>query len=61
MYEKYLDLLEKTGETTYMVAKATGISQTSLSDYKSGRSKPKTPNLKKLADHFGVSIEYFLD
>ena len=61
MYEKYLALLEKTGETTYQVSKSTGIPQSSLSDYKSGRSKPKTENLKKLAEHFGVSVEYFIE
>jgi len=61
MYDKYLALLEKTGETTYQVSKATGISQSSLSDYKTGRSKPKTKNLKKLAEHFGVAIDYLID
>ena len=59
MYDKYLALLEKAGETTYQVSKATGIAQSSLSDYKSGRSEPKTRNLKKLAEHFGVTIDYF--
>lgn len=61
MYDKYLALLEKTGETTYQVSKATGIAQSSLSDYKSGRSKPKSKNLKKLAEHFGVPVDYLMD
>lgn len=60
MYEKYLALLKQTGESTYQVSKATGIPQSTLSNWKSGRSNPKTEKLKKLADHFGVSIEYFI-
>ena len=61
MYEKFLALLNKTGETAYQVAKATGISQTTFSYWKSGRSKPKADKLRILADHFGVTIEYFFD
>ena len=60
MYEKYLTLLNQTGESTYKVSKATGIPQSTLSNWKAGRYVPKTEKLKKLADHFGVSIEYFI-
>lgn len=61
MYEKYLALLKQTGESTYKISKVTGIPQSTLSNWKAGRSNPKTEKLKKLADHFGVSIEYFLE
>lgn len=60
MYEKFAELLEKTNKTAYQVSKDTGIAQSVLSDWKNGRSKPKTEKLKILADYFGVSIEYFL-
>lgn len=60
MYEKFAELLEKTNKTAYKVSKDTGIAQSVLSDWKNGRSKPKTEKLKILADYFGVSIEYFL-
>lgn len=60
MYEKFAELLDKTNKTAYKVSKDTGISQSVLSDWKSGRSKPKVDKLKILADYFGVSIEYFL-
>lgn len=46
MYEKYLALLKQTGETTYKVSKVTGVPQSSLSNWKSGRSTPKTDKLK---------------
>lgn len=32
-----------------------------FSDWKSGKSKPKVDKLKKIADYFGVTIEYFLE
>lgn len=60
MYEKFAELLAKTNKTAYRVAKDTGIAQSALSDWKTGRSKPKADKLKTLADYFGVSIEYFL-
>lgn len=61
MYEKFAALLEKTNKTAYQVSKDTGIAQSVISDWKSGRSKPKADKLKILADYFGVSIEYFLE
>lgn len=61
MYKKYKELLDKSNKTSYQVSKATGISQTAFSNWKSGRSEPGLESLKKLADYFGVSIEYFLE
>lgn len=61
MYKKYLALLDRTHKTSYQVAKDTGIAQSVLSDWKTGRSRPKVDKLKILADYFGVSIEYFLN
>lgn len=61
MYEKFAELLDKNNKTAYQVSKDTGIAQSVLSDWKTGRSKPKADKLKVLADYFGVSIEYFLE
>lgn len=61
MYEKFAELLVKNNKTAYAVSKETGISQSVLSDWKRGRSNPKVDKLQKLADYFGVSIEYFLE
>ena len=61
MYEKYEELLLKTGETSYQVSKATGIGQNTLSNWKTGRSRPKVDKLQKIADHFGVPVSYFLE
>lgn len=61
MYEKFADLLSKSDKTAYQVSKDTGIAQSVLSDWKTGRSKPKVDKLKILADYFGVPIDYFLE
>ena len=58
MYEIFENLLQKYGVTTYKVAKETGISQTTFSNWKSGRSTPKTDALQKIADYFGVTLDY---
>lgn len=61
LYEKFVELLEKTNKTAYQVSKDTGITKSTFSDWKCGRSKPKVEKLKILADYFGVSIEHFLE
>lgn len=61
MYEKYETLRDKKGITDYRVAADTGITKSTFTDWKSGRSKPKVDKLKILADYFGVPIEYFLE
>lgn len=60
MYEIFEQLLQKYGVTAYKVSKETGITQSTLSDWKRGRSTPKTENMKKIADYFGVSVEYLM-
>lgn len=58
MYEIFSKLLQDFGVTAYKVSKETGISQTTFSNWKSGRSVPKTDALQKIADYFGVSLDY---
>ena len=60
MYEIFSKLLQKYGVSAYKVSKETGISQSTLSDWKKGKITPKTDNMKKIADFFGVSIEYLM-
>ena len=61
MYEKYVMLRDKKGVTDYRVSEDTGITKSTFSDWKSGRSKPKLDKLQILADYFGVDIKYFLE
>ncbi len=58
MYSIFNSLLQQYGVSTYKVAKETGISQTTFSNWKSGRSVPKLDALQKIADYFNVSLEY---
>ncbi len=60
MYEIFEQLLQKFSITSYKVAKETGVSQSTLSDWKRGISTPKQDKLQKLADYFNVSLEYLM-
>lgn len=60
-YAKYRALLKEKEVNSYNVSKATGIHQATLSDWKTGRSSPKTDKLYLLAKYFGVSMEYFVE
>lgn len=61
MYQKLYELMTRHGETAYQVSKATGISQTAISNWKAGIAKPGTRSLAALAKHFGVSMDYFME
>lgn len=61
MYEKYVELRDKKGVTDYRVAMDTGIPKSTFTDWKNGRSKPKTEKLKTIADYFNVPIEYLIE
>lgn len=60
MYEYFEYLLQKFGVTPYKVSKETGVSQSTLSDWKRGISTPKNDKLQKIADYFGVSVEFLM-
>lgn len=60
MYEKIQKLLDDNAMSAYKLSKEADIPYTCLADWKSGKSKPKVDKLMKLADYFGVPIEYFL-
>lgn len=61
MYEKYAALRDERNVTDYRVAVETGITKSTFTDWKSGRSKPKLDKLLLLAKYFGVPVEYFAD
>lgn len=58
MYERFMQLLQEKGITPYRVSKETGVTQTTLSDWKTGRATPKTATLQKIADYFNVSLDW---
>lgn len=61
MYSKYVAVRDEKGVTDYMVSQATGVTKSTFTDWKNGRSEPKIGKLKKIADFFGKPIEYFLE
>lgn len=60
MYEIFESLLKKYGVTTYQVAKATGISTASFTGCKQGKWNFKQDKLQKIADYFGVTVDYLI-
>lgn len=60
MYEIFERLLNQAGITAYRVSKETGIGASTFSDWKKGRSTPKQEKLQKIADYFGVSVDYLM-
>lgn len=58
MYERFMQLLQERNITAYRVSKETGVTQTTLSDWKTGRGTPRTATLQKIADYFNVSLDW---
>ena len=61
MYKKYAALRDKANVTDYRVASDTGITKSTFTDWKTGRSKPKFDKLLLLAKYFDVPVEYFAE
>lgn len=60
MYEIFEKLCDEKGVTTYRVCKETGITTATISNWKAGRYAPKQDKLQKIAEFFGVTIEYLM-
>ena len=56
-YARFEALLYQHNTTVYRVSKETGIAPSTFSDWKNGRSTPKADKLRRIADHFGISID----
>ena len=59
-YSVFDALLKARGISVYQISKATGISASTFSDWKSGRSTPKADKMARIADFFGVSLDELL-
>lgn len=60
MYEVFERLLQQHGVTAYRVAKETGVTTATLTNWKNGKYTPKQDKLQKIADYFGVPLSYIL-
>ena len=59
-YRSFEQLLRARRVTVYQVAKATGISASTFTDWKNGRSSPKADKLARIADYFSISLDEML-
>ncbi len=59
-YDKFENLCKENGVTPTRVAREIGIAQQSVSLWKKRGSIPSGENLQKLADYFGVTVDYLL-
>lgn len=60
MYKIYCELRELNGLKDADIVRETGITKSTFSDWKSGRSAPKQDKLQKIADCLNVSLEYLM-
>lgn len=60
MYDVFMQLMEEKGVTAYRVAKDTGITQATLSRWKTGKVSPSIETLQVLAEYFGVTLDYLM-
>jgi len=58
MYAIFEELCENKGVSAYRVAQETGVTTSTLTAWKQGKYEPKRDKLQKLADYFGVPIDY---
>jgi transcriptional regulator with XRE-family HTH domain len=59
-YDMYCLLRDEKGVKDKNVADAIGVSRSTFSDWKSGRSVPKTAKMLKIAKYFDVSYPYLM-
>lgn len=60
MLERIDRLLFENGLNDSELANIAGVSKSTVSGWRSGRFNPKGDKLQKIADHFGVSVEYLM-
>ena len=59
-YSVFEQLLQEHDVTVYQVSKATHIAASTFTDWKNGRSIPKTDKLARIADYFSISLDELL-
>lgn len=57
-YDKFLELCNQKKKTPSVVADELGFARSSITKWKSGATL-RAANLKRVADYFGVPVEYF--
>ena len=55
-----LELIRNSGKSENALEKAIGLAQSSIKNWRNGKSKPSLEAVSKIADYFGVSVDYLL-
>lgn len=58
--ERILELIKKRGITEYRVAKDLNLASSAFTFWKSNKNTPSAENLVKIAQYFGVTVDYLL-
>lgn len=58
--ERLLELRREKGISQAVLAKQLGVSYAVVCYWETDRSEPTAPNLVKISDFFGVSVDYLL-
>jgi len=58
MFERYLEVITEKGLKNVDVANGANVPASTFSDWKKGKSKPKSEKMKKIADFLGVNPEW---
>lgn len=53
-------LVKEKGITLYVVARDLNLARSLFSDWKTGKSMPKTDKLIKIADYLGTTVNYII-
>lgn len=60
LYERIFHLMQERGVRASDIVKQTGIKQSTITEWKMGRSSPSVNALVMLADYFGVTVDYLV-
>ena len=60
MYERFQEILDEKGMKPSDVAKATGVSTSTLSAWKKGQYSPKQEKLKLIADYLDIDLPWLM-
>ena len=58
-YAKFERLLNESGKTIFRVANDLSLPASTLYEWKAGKYTPKADKLAKIANYFGVSLDWF--
>ncbi len=59
-YQQFCELLNARKISVYRLSKDTGISASTFTDWKNGRSVPKADKMRRIAEYLGVGLDVLL-